>query len=276
MGKNTKPGSAKNQTSSKDDDASDMAAAPIPLTVEVLVSELEKSRRSLSDEFTALLNSSLSPLQTSLESIHSTLASHTTTISEMETALTDHSGSLFHLLFKLQPVPLPSHRSLPSAPRVLLNLPSLAWIHPGPSGIQLLLDSDIHLLIPSLHLSPSFRLLRLGSSLHRLHLGPSDLRLHWAHSLFRLHLGQTSPSLCHGLASRLLRSVSPPHGSVWLRPPSGSTSTLSLSGTTSALRYPGSTSLWLRHGHQDQQTRLYIVGTRMAIPEVFDLVGTFF
>lgn len=98
MGKNTKPGSAKNQEIlSKDDDASHMAAAPVHLTVEVLVSELEKSRRSLSDEFTALLNSSLSPLQTSLESIHSPLASHTTTISEMETALTDHSGRITEL-----------------------------------------------------------------------------------------------------------------------------------------------------------------------------------
>lgn len=59
--------------------------------------ELEKSRRSLLDEFTALLNSSLSPLQTSLESIHRTLASHTTTISEMETALTDHSCRITEL-----------------------------------------------------------------------------------------------------------------------------------------------------------------------------------
>uniref|UniRef100_A0A671L470 L1 transposable element RRM domain-containing protein n=1 Tax=Sinocyclocheilus anshuiensis TaxID=1608454 RepID=A0A671L470_9TELE len=61
MGKNTKPGCAKNQ------------------------------------EASTLLNSSLSPLQTSLESIHSTLASHTTTISEMETALTDHSGRITEL-----------------------------------------------------------------------------------------------------------------------------------------------------------------------------------
>ncbi|KAL1248881.1 hypothetical protein QQF64_022199 [Cirrhinus molitorella] len=100
MGKTTKPGSAKNQdASSKDGEASDMAAAapPVPLTVDVLVSELEKSRRSLSDEFTALLNASLSPFQSSLESIHSTLASHTTTISEMETALTDHSGRITEL-----------------------------------------------------------------------------------------------------------------------------------------------------------------------------------
>ncbi len=102
MGKNTKPGCAKNQeASSKDGEASDMAVAPVSLTVEVLVLEFEKSRRSLSDEFTALLNSSLSPLQTSLESIHSTLASHTTTISEMETALTDHCGRITALETKV-------------------------------------------------------------------------------------------------------------------------------------------------------------------------------
>lgn len=100
MGKNTKPGtgSAKNQvTSGKDDEESEMAAAPVALTAAVLVSELEKSRRSLTEEFTALLNSSLSPLQTSLESIHSTLASHTATISGMETALTDHSDRITEL-----------------------------------------------------------------------------------------------------------------------------------------------------------------------------------
>lgn len=101
MDKNTKPGtgSAKNQDSSgKDHEASEMAAPPpVPLTAVVLMSELEKSRRSLTEEFTALLNSSLSPLQTLLESIHSTLASHTATISEMETALTDHSGRITEL-----------------------------------------------------------------------------------------------------------------------------------------------------------------------------------
>lgn len=98
MGKNTKPGIAKNQeTSGKDNEASDMAAAPVPLTAEVLVSELEKSRRSLTEEFTALLISSLSPLHMSLESMHSTLASHTATISEMEAALTDHSSRISEL-----------------------------------------------------------------------------------------------------------------------------------------------------------------------------------
>ncbi len=102
MGKNTKPGCAKNQeASSKDGEASDMVVAPVPLTLEVLVLELEKSRRSLSDEFTALLNSSLFSLQTTLDSIHSTLASHTTTISEMETALTDHSGRITALETKV-------------------------------------------------------------------------------------------------------------------------------------------------------------------------------
>lgn len=63
----------------------------------MLVSELEKSKRSLTDEFTALLTSSLCPLQTSLESIHNTLASHTTTISDMEMALTDHRGRITEL-----------------------------------------------------------------------------------------------------------------------------------------------------------------------------------
>lgn len=59
------------ETSRKDFEAFDMAAMPVPLTVEVLESELEKSRRGLTEECTALLNSSLSPLQTSLDCIHS-------------------------------------------------------------------------------------------------------------------------------------------------------------------------------------------------------------
>lgn len=76
---------------------SDMVAAPAPLTAELLVSELGKSRRSLTEECTALLNTSLSPLQASLDSIHSTLAFHTAIISEMETALTDHSSRITKL-----------------------------------------------------------------------------------------------------------------------------------------------------------------------------------
>lgn len=75
-----------------------MAENPLaPLTTETLVLELEKLRRNMAGEFTALLNSSLEPIRSSVESFQLSLAAQTTTIREMETSLTDHSDRITQL-----------------------------------------------------------------------------------------------------------------------------------------------------------------------------------
>lgn len=56
---------------------SDDAASP--LTTDTLVSELEKLRRNMTGELTALLNSSLESIHSSIASIGSTLATQATT-----------------------------------------------------------------------------------------------------------------------------------------------------------------------------------------------------
>lgn len=116
--------------------------------------------------------------------------------------------SLFHLLFKLQPVPMPR---LPCLPSVLgfcdVNLRLLF--------IQLLLS--LRRLFPLLLLGPCPCLLHLGSSLPTLHLGPSPLsHLAWSMDLQTIHC------------------VPFPHlyGLMWLRLPSSSTLALSRSCCT--------------------------------------------
>lgn len=72
--------------------ASNMADSS-PLTTETLV-ELEKLRKTMTDELTTLLNTSLEPIRSSVESIESTLVTQAGTIREMETSLTDHSDRI--------------------------------------------------------------------------------------------------------------------------------------------------------------------------------------
>ena len=77
---------------------SNMAEDPVaPLTTETLVLELEKMRRSMTVELTALLNSSLEPIRSSVESFQLSLAAQTSTIREMETSLSDHSDRITQL-----------------------------------------------------------------------------------------------------------------------------------------------------------------------------------
>ena len=72
-----------------------MAEASVsPLTLELLVSELEKSRKMITEDFNATLLSALAPINSSLGSVTQTVASHTATIAEMETALSSHSDDI--------------------------------------------------------------------------------------------------------------------------------------------------------------------------------------
>jgi len=77
--------------------ASNMAPGPSPLTLETLIIELEKSRKSTTAALTASLNEALAPINSTLESITSTVAKHTSTITEMETALSTQSDSVANL-----------------------------------------------------------------------------------------------------------------------------------------------------------------------------------
>lgn len=77
-------------------EASKMAAAR-SLTLEMLLTELDKSRRSVIAELTASLKATLALIHSSLESIINTMAKHTSTISEMETALSTQSDNITSL-----------------------------------------------------------------------------------------------------------------------------------------------------------------------------------
>lgn len=80
--------------SSQDKDASKSVNEQQPLTLDMLVSELEKLRKDVTGELTASMNTALAPIQISLQKITDTVASHTATITEMETALTSHSDGI--------------------------------------------------------------------------------------------------------------------------------------------------------------------------------------
>lgn len=67
------------------------------LTIESLVKELERFRKDMTGEFVALLNSSLEPIRSSIESIGTTLTTQAVTISEMESGLSDHSDRIAQL-----------------------------------------------------------------------------------------------------------------------------------------------------------------------------------
>ncbi|KAL3066160.1 hypothetical protein OYC64_016162 [Pagothenia borchgrevinki] len=82
--------------SSQDKEANKMAtsaseASEQPLTLAMLVGELEKLRQDVTGEFTASMNTALAPIQASLQKITDTVATHTATITGMETALSAHS-----------------------------------------------------------------------------------------------------------------------------------------------------------------------------------------
>lgn len=73
-------------------DTSSMADSPTaPLTTGKLVEELSKLKKDMTTELTALLNMSLEPLRTSVESFQMTLAAQATTIGGIETSMSDHS-----------------------------------------------------------------------------------------------------------------------------------------------------------------------------------------
>ena len=74
--------------------ASNMADSPSPLTTGRLVQELDKLRKTMTGEFTTLLNGSLEPIRSSVQSIEATLSTQASTIREMETGLTDHSDRI--------------------------------------------------------------------------------------------------------------------------------------------------------------------------------------
>ncbi|KAG7474739.1 hypothetical protein JOB18_015988 [Solea senegalensis] len=74
-----------------------MATWPSPLTLETLIIQLEKSRKSTTAELTASSNAARAPINSALESIATTVAKHTSTISEMGTALSTHSDNITSL-----------------------------------------------------------------------------------------------------------------------------------------------------------------------------------
>ncbi|KAI4785292.1 hypothetical protein KUCAC02_037854 [Chaenocephalus aceratus] len=65
-----------------------------PLTLDMLVGELEKLRKDVTGELTASMNTALAPIQASLQKITDTVATHTATITGMETALSAHSDGI--------------------------------------------------------------------------------------------------------------------------------------------------------------------------------------
>ncbi|KAJ4925278.1 hypothetical protein JOQ06_018013 [Pogonophryne albipinna] len=84
--------------SSQDKEANKMAtsaseASVQPLTLVMLVGELEKLRKDVTGEFTASMNTALAPIQASLQKITDTVATHTATITGME-ALSAHSDGI--------------------------------------------------------------------------------------------------------------------------------------------------------------------------------------
>lgn len=77
MSKQTRKTSAQQQTlpfSARE--ASNMAAECSPLTLETLIIELEKPRKSTTVELTASLNAALAPIKSTVESIVTTVAKH--------------------------------------------------------------------------------------------------------------------------------------------------------------------------------------------------------
>ena len=98
MSKQTRKSQAQQQTLPfSGREASNMATGPSPLTLEMLIIELEKSRKSTTAELTVSLNVALAPINSALEPIAATVAKHTSTISEMEAALSTHSDYITSL-----------------------------------------------------------------------------------------------------------------------------------------------------------------------------------
>lgn len=89
-----KMGKTGGRSTPSQDKASASNMADAPLTTEALVTELEKLRKTMTDELTTLLNTSLESIRSSVESIESTLVTQAGTIREMETSLTDHSDRI--------------------------------------------------------------------------------------------------------------------------------------------------------------------------------------
>lgn len=63
-----------------------------PLTLDMLIGELEKLHKDVTGELTISLNTTMAPIQATLQNIADTVASHTATITAMETAPTSHFG----------------------------------------------------------------------------------------------------------------------------------------------------------------------------------------
>lgn len=74
------------------------------LTVESLVKELKTFRKDMTVKFVALLNKSLDPIRSSIESIGTTLATQAAIIREMETGLSEHSDRIIQLEHDVKPL----------------------------------------------------------------------------------------------------------------------------------------------------------------------------
>ena len=65
-----------------------------PLTLDMLVGELEKLRKDVTGELTISMNAALAPIQASLQKLTDTVGKHSTVINKMETALAVHSDGI--------------------------------------------------------------------------------------------------------------------------------------------------------------------------------------
>lgn len=74
------------------------------LTVDSLVKELKTFRKDMTVKFVALLNKSLDPIRSSIESIGTTLATQAAIIREMETGLSEHSDRIIQLEHDVKPL----------------------------------------------------------------------------------------------------------------------------------------------------------------------------
>lgn len=87
---------------------STLADTANPVTLEIFVRELAKSRECLAAALTELLNNSLmavlAPIQATIETIRGSVASHTTTLAEDEAGLSGHSDQLTTLETRINDV----------------------------------------------------------------------------------------------------------------------------------------------------------------------------
>ena len=84
----------KTSTKSTEEGHTTRTMAAEPLTLGMLVMELEKNRFNITEELTTLIKTSLSPIQTTLESVKLQVESYETRFNEAEGALSDHSDRI--------------------------------------------------------------------------------------------------------------------------------------------------------------------------------------